>query len=138
MTAQKVGILVGGGPAPGINSVFASATIRLELGHCEVVGIFDGFRWLMQGDKTHVEELTIDKVSPAPVESRADAAATTRTACAIIDSTSPSATTAGSCTSRVGQHGATAIGALRGSAVWTWRPACGCCRLRFSCTNERA
>ena len=59
----KLGILVGGGPAPGINSVIAAATIRAALDDIEVVGIRDGFEWIMQGDTDHVTELTIDRVS---------------------------------------------------------------------------
>ena len=47
---KSVAILVGGGPAPGINSVISAATIRAELEGVEVVGIRDGFEWLMQGD----------------------------------------------------------------------------------------
>jgi 6-phosphofructokinase 1 len=60
---QRVAILVGGGPAPGINSVIAAASIRAGLEGLEVIGIRDGFQWLMQGDVDHVEPLPIDKVS---------------------------------------------------------------------------
>ncbi len=60
---KRLAILVSGGPAPGINSVIGAATIRAALEGVEVVGIQDGFRWIMQGDITHVRELTIDKVS---------------------------------------------------------------------------
>lgn len=60
---KKLAILVGGGPAPGINSVIAAATIRAELDGIEVVGIRDGFEWIMQGDVEHVTSLTIDSVS---------------------------------------------------------------------------
>jgi 6-phosphofructokinase len=43
------GILVGGGPAPGINGVIgAAATTALQSG-AEVVGVLSGFRWLMEG-----------------------------------------------------------------------------------------
>jgi 6-phosphofructokinase 1 len=56
-------ILVGGGPAPGINSVISSATIRAALEGVEVLGIRDGFAWLMQGDVGHTEPLTIEKIS---------------------------------------------------------------------------
>jgi ATP-dependent phosphofructokinase / diphosphate-dependent phosphofructokinase len=42
-------ILVGGGPAPGINAVIGAATIRACLAGVEVVGIRDGFEWVMQG-----------------------------------------------------------------------------------------
>jgi 6-phosphofructokinase len=60
---QRLAILVGGGPAPGINSVIAAATIRARLEGIDVVGIRDGFEWLMQGDIDHVTPLTIDGVS---------------------------------------------------------------------------
>ncbi|HEX6465478.1 MAG TPA: 6-phosphofructokinase, partial [Vicinamibacterales bacterium] len=56
-------ILVGGGPAPGINSVIAAATIRARLEGLDVLGIRDGFEWLMQGDIEHVTPLTIESVS---------------------------------------------------------------------------
>jgi len=60
---NKLAILVGGGPAPGINSVIGAATIRARLEGIEVVGIRDGFEWLMQGDIDHVMPLTTDAVS---------------------------------------------------------------------------
>jgi len=60
---SKVGILVGGGPAPGINSVIAAATIRSILEGVEVIGIRDGFEWIMQGDIDHVMPLTTETVS---------------------------------------------------------------------------
>src|SRR5712691_7706372 len=63
MTRQKLAILGGGGPAPGINSVIAAATIRARLEKVEVLGIEDGFEWLMQGDVSHVRALDIDSVS---------------------------------------------------------------------------
>ena len=59
----KLAILVGGGPAPGINSVIAAATIRAEVDGIEVIGIRDGFEWIMQGDTDHAIPLTIDRVS---------------------------------------------------------------------------
>ena len=63
MQRQKLAILVGGGPAPGINSVIAAATIRARLSGVEVLGIEDGFEWLMQGDVSRVRPLTIENVS---------------------------------------------------------------------------
>ena len=60
---KKLAILVGGGPAPGINSVIGAATIRAALEGVEVLGIKDGFKWIMEGDISHVEELTIENVS---------------------------------------------------------------------------
>ena len=59
----KLAILVGGGPAPGINSVIGAATIRAALEGVEVLGIRDGFEWLMQGNIDHVRPLSIDDVS---------------------------------------------------------------------------
>jgi len=63
MQPKKLGMLVGGGPAPGINSVIGAATIRSIISGTEVVGILDGFRWIMQGDISHIRELTIGDVS---------------------------------------------------------------------------
>src|ERR1035441_5932017 len=64
MSQQKsLAILVGGGPAPGINSVISSATIRAVLEGVEVTGIRDGFEWLMKGNIEHVSPLTIEEVS---------------------------------------------------------------------------
>jgi 6-phosphofructokinase 1 len=60
---KKLAILVGGGPAPGINSVIGAATIRAALEGVDVLGIRDGFEWLMQGNVDHVEELRIEEVS---------------------------------------------------------------------------
>jgi 6-phosphofructokinase 1 len=60
---KKMAILVGGGPAPGINSVIGAATIRAVLEGVEMLGIEDGFEWLMQGNIEHVTPLTIESVS---------------------------------------------------------------------------
>lgn len=65
MTVQRatVGILVGGGPAPGINSVISAATIRSILGGSDVLGIIDGFKWLIEGSTGQVRPLSIEDVS---------------------------------------------------------------------------
>ena len=56
------GIIVGGGPAPGINGVIgAAATVALRSG-ARVIGCMDGFKWLMEGDTSHVRELTLEDV----------------------------------------------------------------------------
>ncbi len=60
---KRLAILVGGGPAPGINSVIGAATIRGLLEGVEVLGIRDGFEWIMQGNVDHVKPLTMDEVS---------------------------------------------------------------------------
>ena len=46
----RLGILVGGGPAPGINAVIAAATIRARLSGAEVIGITNGFQRLLSED----------------------------------------------------------------------------------------
>jgi ATP-dependent phosphofructokinase / diphosphate-dependent phosphofructokinase len=47
--SNRIGILVGGGPAPGINGVIYAATIEACKNHREVVGIYEGFKHLMTG-----------------------------------------------------------------------------------------
>ncbi len=59
----KLAILAAGGPAPGINSVISAATIRSRLEHVDVIGIRDGFEWIMRGDIDHVTPLDIEHVS---------------------------------------------------------------------------
>jgi ATP-dependent phosphofructokinase / diphosphate-dependent phosphofructokinase len=63
MSAEKLAILVGGGPAPGINSVISAATIKAINEGFEVVGIQDGFKWLVRRDTSHARQLGIDDVS---------------------------------------------------------------------------
>jgi 6-phosphofructokinase 1 len=63
MTNDKLAILVGGGPAPGINSVIGAATIRACLSGVEVLGVQDGYRWLMEGDTSRVLPLSIADTS---------------------------------------------------------------------------
>ncbi len=60
---KRLAILVGGGPAPGINSVIGAITIRAALDGVEVVGIKDGFQWIMEGDISHTKALDIHNVS---------------------------------------------------------------------------
>jgi len=60
---KRLAILVGGGPAPGINSVIGAATIRGVLDGVEVLGVRDGFEWIMKGNVDHVHPLTIGEVS---------------------------------------------------------------------------
>src|SRR5580704_6483324 len=65
MSAAKetLAILVGGGPAPGINGVIASATIEAINCGLRVIGLREGYRWLVEGDATHTVELHIPDVS---------------------------------------------------------------------------
>jgi 6-phosphofructokinase len=65
MSARKtrLGILCGGGPAPGINSVISAATIEAINSGWEVLGILDGFEHLIEGSTERVMPLTITDVS---------------------------------------------------------------------------
>jgi len=60
---KTLAILVGGGPAPGINAVIAAATIEARNHSLRVLGCYDGFKWLVQGDIAHVVELDISDLS---------------------------------------------------------------------------
>ena len=63
----NIGILVGGGPAPGLNGVIAAVTIAARSHNIKVYGIYDGYKWLVQDDEEkllqHVKELNISDVS---------------------------------------------------------------------------
>jgi len=63
MERETLAILVGGGPAPGINGVIASATIEAINSGLRVIGLCDGYKWLVAGDTSHVVELQIEDVS---------------------------------------------------------------------------
>ncbi len=58
----KLALLVGGGPAPGINGVISSVTIEAVEQGIEVIGFRDGFQWLVKGDPEHHRPLAIDDV----------------------------------------------------------------------------
>jgi ATP-dependent phosphofructokinase / diphosphate-dependent phosphofructokinase len=59
----RLGILVGGGPAPGINSAISAAAIEAVNENLEVVGIYDGYEHLMRGRTDMVRPLSIAEVS---------------------------------------------------------------------------
>ncbi len=60
---DTLAILVGGGPAPGINGVIGSAAIEAIGSGLRVVGLYDGYRHLATGDISQVEELTLERVA---------------------------------------------------------------------------
>ena len=58
----KLAILVGGGPAPGINGVISAATIEgINQGY-RVLGVRDGYKYLAKGDTEHCVRLSIESV----------------------------------------------------------------------------
>jgi len=63
MSKDTVGIIVGGGPAPGINGVISAATIEAINSGKKVLGIKGGFKALFEGQKDIFMPLTIDDVS---------------------------------------------------------------------------
>ena len=64
MSAKKIlAVLVGGGPAPGINAVISAAAIEAINEGFEVLGVQDGFKWLMREDTAKVRPLRIEDVS---------------------------------------------------------------------------
>ncbi|MEK6678681.1 MAG: diphosphate--fructose-6-phosphate 1-phosphotransferase [Nitrospirota bacterium] len=60
---ERLAIIVGGGPAPGINGVISAATIAAINEGKEVIGILEGFKWLSKGSKDKVMALKIDDVT---------------------------------------------------------------------------
>jgi 6-phosphofructokinase 1 len=63
MQKELLAIVVGGGPAPGINGVISSATIEAVNQGLDVVGILGGFKTLFEGRESEIRSLTIDEVS---------------------------------------------------------------------------
>src|SRR5438874_151164 len=57
----KIALLVGGGPAPGINGVISSVTIEAIEQGFEVIGFQDGFKGLVDGSEQH-RRLSIEDV----------------------------------------------------------------------------
>jgi 6-phosphofructokinase 1 len=61
-TSGRLALLVGGGPAPGINGVISSVTIEAVEQGIDVIGFRDGFKWLVEGNADHFRKLAIDDV----------------------------------------------------------------------------
>ena len=59
----RIGILVGGGPAPGIDSVISAAVIEAVHSGYEAVGIKNGYEYLVKGDTSQTVSLDIDDVT---------------------------------------------------------------------------
>jgi len=67
--ARKLAIVVGGGPAPGINGVISSVTIEAINQGFDVYGVIDGFKNLVTTtfdpkNREHLRPLTIADVTP--------------------------------------------------------------------------
>ncbi len=68
MNKKAFAVVVGGGPAPGINGVISAATIEaINRGH-KVFGIMNGFSQIMNGDASCIKQLSIGDVSRIHLE----------------------------------------------------------------------
>src|SRR3954463_15711294 len=63
MAIKRLGILVGGRPAPGRNGVISAVVIEAIKMGCTPVGFHDGFEWLAERYTDEQHEMTIDEVS---------------------------------------------------------------------------
>ena len=66
--SRTLGVLVGGGPAPGLNGVINSVTLAARARGWRVLGIPKGFSQLMKGDVSKVRELTEKDVAGIEVK----------------------------------------------------------------------
>ena len=63
MALKKLGILIGGGPAPGANGVIAAVALEAIKHGITPIGFHDGFEWLSQRYTDEQHELTVEEVS---------------------------------------------------------------------------
>jgi ATP-dependent phosphofructokinase / diphosphate-dependent phosphofructokinase len=56
----SIGILVGGGPAPGLNGVIAAVTIAAKRKDLKVYGFYEGYKYLVQPDEKLFRENAIE------------------------------------------------------------------------------
>ena len=63
MSRRRIGILVGGGPAPGINSAISAATMKAIDEGCDVIGILEGWEHLIAGRTDMTRQLHVADVS---------------------------------------------------------------------------
>jgi 6-phosphofructokinase 1 len=63
VNVKRIGVAVGGGPAPGTNGVISAVAIEaIKLG-CVPIGFHDGFEWLAQRYTDEQHELTTEECS---------------------------------------------------------------------------
>jgi ATP-dependent phosphofructokinase / diphosphate-dependent phosphofructokinase len=63
MNIKRIGILVGGGPAPGTNGVISAVAIEAHKLGLQPIGIRDGFEWLAQRYTDEQHEISIEECS---------------------------------------------------------------------------
>ena len=58
---RRLALVVGGGPAPGINGVISAVTIEASNRGIEVFGIEDGYKWIVKPDNVeHIARITTE------------------------------------------------------------------------------
>jgi 6-phosphofructokinase 1 len=62
MTRRRIGVLTGGGDAPGLNPAIRALTYRASDDDIEVVGIYDGWEGLLDGFAEHTWSLDVPTV----------------------------------------------------------------------------
>jgi 6-phosphofructokinase 1 len=63
MPIKRIGVVVGGGPAPGTNGVISAVALEAIKVGWVPIGFHDGFDWLAERYTDEQHELTIDEVS---------------------------------------------------------------------------
>jgi 6-phosphofructokinase 1 len=61
---RRLALLVGGGPAPGINGVISAVTIEASNRGIEVFGIEDGYKWIVKQDTAEYITKVADESTP--------------------------------------------------------------------------
>ena len=78
MSKPCIGILVGGGPAPGINGVIGAAAIEAINSGMRALGLYDGLKWLA-GNEFDVARNTVELTIPAVARIHFDGGSILRT-----------------------------------------------------------
>lgn len=63
MNIKRIGILVGGGPAPGTNGVISAVAIEAHKMGLQPIGFRDGFEWLAERYTDEQHEISIEECS---------------------------------------------------------------------------
>jgi ATP-dependent phosphofructokinase / diphosphate-dependent phosphofructokinase len=63
MSIKRIGIVIGGGPAPGTNGVISAVALEAIKVGATPIGFHDGFQWLAQRYTDEQHEMTVDEVS---------------------------------------------------------------------------
>jgi 6-phosphofructokinase 1 len=62
MTLKRIGVLTGGGDAPGLNPAIRAVVWKAAEIGCEVIGLYDGWRGVLDGNVDEVRALDVEMV----------------------------------------------------------------------------